>query len=94
MEKEKLLQLLVEEGYPEFMWEMTTKKLESLDLSVNEALSDLLEGKVPSLTIEGYSYDTLVQKYRMKPVGAILTLDWLVKSPHEALMSLNNPIKL
>jgi len=94
MDKEKIIQLLTEEGYPSFMWERTIEKLENLDPAVRVAFRELMEGHSPFISIEGYSFDSLVHEYRMKPIGALLTLDWLVRCPQEALMSLKQPIKL
>lgn len=37
-----------------------------------------------SAEAEGYSMECLMKEYGMKFTGAILTLDWLIKSPQEA----------
>ena len=49
--------------------------------------------KLPQIIIEGYSYKTLVENYGMKPIGAFLTLDWLIREPQKALTSLKKGIK-
>lgn len=37
---------------------------------------------------EGYSIKTLMRDYGMQFTGAILTLDWLIKDPQEAVKAL------
>ncbi|HNR95918.1 MAG TPA: hypothetical protein PKJ21_04650 [Anaerolineae bacterium] len=41
-------------------------------------------GELPELEAEGYSLRLLVEEYGLKPVGALLTLDWLMVEPEEA----------
>lgn len=42
---------------------------------------------------EGYSINTLKQKYEMNFIAALLTLDWIVKSPVEAISQLKKGIR-
>lgn len=91
--EDKLIGILKEEGYPPFMIEKTIEKIHNLSFSVNEVFSKWLEdGRIPKLTIEGYSYSMLLNEYGMKPIGAFLTLDWLVKKPEEAKTALEKGI--
>ncbi|MCQ2306677.1 MAG: hypothetical protein MJ000_03805 [Bacteroidales bacterium] len=54
----------------------------------NEFLAEvekIIEGKECSLEIDGISYGELVEKDGMKPIRAILFLDWLRTEPEAAL---------
>ena len=94
MNKETLLNLLKEENYPAHMIENTIAKLEKLQPSVDAMFSTWVNtGKIPTVSIEGYTYSTLVRDYGMKPVGAFLTLDWLVREPERASASLKRGIR-
>ena len=89
MEKEVILNLLKEEEYPDYMIEQTSLKLEKLQPVLSHAFDLWVnKGIVPTITIEGYSYEKLTSAYGMKPVGAFLTLDWLCREPDKALQSL------
>jgi hypothetical protein len=46
------------------------------------------DGEIPDLTCEGYSIPQLISDFDMNPVAAFLTMDWLFKSPDEAVTSL------
>ena len=47
----------------------------------------------PSVSAEGFSYETLVTDYKMNPVGALITLDWLIREPEIAKEALKKGIK-
>lgn len=94
MDNNLLVQLLIKEKYPDYLIGQTVAKLNVLHPTVNAAFSEwLLNGTIPDLTIEEYSYTILVNDFGMKPVGAFLTLDWLVKEPEDARMALKKGIK-
>ncbi|MBR4039926.1 MAG: hypothetical protein IKJ11_07495 [Clostridia bacterium] len=41
----------------------------------------------------GYSLNRLVSEMGMRFTGALLTLDWIIKEPEEALKALSEPIR-
>lgn len=47
-------------------------------------IDNLLEGKEPNLEIEGVTYDQLRNKDGMRPIRAILFLDWVRTEPEAA----------
>lgn len=94
MDKNIILALLKEESYPAHMIENTLAKLENLQPQVALMFSAWVNtGKIPETSIEGFTYSTLVDNYGMKPIGAFLTLDWLVREPERACASLKKGIK-
>lgn len=94
MNKEILLKLLKEEEYSPNIIEATISKLINLQPLVADNFELWLsEGILPSLEIEGFSYQILVNDYGMKPIGAFLTLDWLCRDPKRASLSLKRGIK-
>lgn len=94
MERDKIIELLKEQGYPAFMLDKTADKVESLSPILNEAFNHWVKcGIEPSFSLKGYSYSLLVEEFNMKPIGAFLTLDWLIREPEKALESLNRGIK-
>ena len=77
MEREKIIEILKEESYPEFMIEQTVNKLENLEPEIKSAFEQWLnDGLIPTLSLEGYTYLDLVKNFGMKPVGAFKIL-WI-----------------
>ena len=94
MERNRIIEILKEQGYPTFMLEKTADKVENLSLPLKESFSLWVEsGREPSLSIKGYSYSILIEKFKMKPVGAFITLDWIMREPEKAIENLNRGIK-
>lgn len=94
MERDKIIELLNNQGYPAFMLDKTADKVENLSPILQEAFDCWVRcGIEPSFSIKGYSYSLLVEKFDMKPIGAFLTLDWLIREPEKALENLNKGIK-
>ena len=76
------------------MLDKTADKIENLSPVLQEAFDCWVKCNIePSFSIKGYSYSSLIETYNMKPIGAFLTLDWLIKEPEEALENLNRGIK-
>ena len=94
MDRETIFALLKEEAYPAHMIENTVAKLERLQPSVASSFSTWInEGKIPEAVVEGFTYATLINDYGMTPIGAFLTLDWLVRDPQKASASLKKGIR-
>lgn len=89
MNKEYILRLLKEEGYPTFMLETTINKINNFDPRISAIFKDWFQnGVIPQLDICGYTYTKLTSQYNMKPVGAFITLDWLLREPDKASYAL------
>lgn len=94
MERDTIIGLLKEEAYPEYMLEQTADKMENLEYEIREAFEKwYLDGTIPAIKLEGYSYQDLVNQFGMKPVGAFITLDWLKREPEKAAKALKAGIK-
>ena len=39
------------------------------------------------------AYATLIEKYKMNPIGAFITVDWIMREPEKATKELNRGIK-
>ena len=94
MERNQIIEILKEEDYPEYMIEQTANKLENLEPEIKIAFEQWhLNGTIPTITLEGYTYQDLVILYGMKPVGAFITLDWLKREPDKAARALEKGIR-
>lgn len=71
------------------------KNLEGLSEPLKPLLNAWLEsGEEDDDTMySGYSLNSLMNDYRMKFTGALLTLDWLVKEPDKAVKALKSGIR-
>ena len=94
MERTEIIRILKEEGYPDFMLEKTADKIEAFNPDMATGFSEFcIQGTIPEIEVEGYNYKSLVEEYGMKPVGAFITLDWLVREPDNAKNALIKGIK-
>lgn len=94
MEKQTIENILKEEKYPDYMLEKTIEKVERFDSTVMKIFEEWSKsGEEPTLSIEGFSYHQLVDEYGMKPVGAFITLDWLLRDPQKAVAALKRGIR-
>ena len=94
MDKQSLEKLLVECGYPAHMIEGTAKKIMNFQPRVAQAFQVWHAGEqCPDITVEGYSFADLTGHYGMKPIGALITLDWLLRDPQSATAALRRGVK-
>ena len=94
MERKQIIKILKEESYPEYMIEQTADKIENLENEIKEVFEKWhLDGTFPTIKLEGYSFQDLVDQFGMKPVGAFITLDWLKREPEKAARALERGIK-
>lgn len=63
----------------------TIIRIRKLPKSFLIAVNDIIEKGNCNLEVEGVSYEDLVEKDGMKPIRAILFLDWLRTEPESAL---------
>lgn len=94
MERNNIIMILCSQDYPEYMLETTADKVENMNKSLKEAFEDWANnGTIPTIEVEGWSYNRLIEKYNMRPVAAFLALDWLKRDPEKATKSLEKGIK-
>lgn len=62
----------------------TIYRLRKLPKELLLAVESVISGKQPEITINGVTYDELVEKDGMKPIRAILMLDWIRREPEAA----------
>ena len=94
MERNNIIMILCSQDYPEYMLETTADKVENMNKSLKEAFEDWANnGTIPTIEVEGWSYNRLIEKYNMRPVAALLALDWLIRDPGKASKSLKKGIR-
>ena len=94
MERTEIIKILKEEGYPDFILEKTADKIEAFSPETATKFYEFcIQGTTPEIEVEGYNYKSLVEEYGMKPVGAFITLDWLIREPEKAKEALQKGIK-
>ena len=94
MDRVRIKETLVEEQYPEFMIEKTVDKIEVFSPVVAKAFCSWCERKEQiNLVVEGFSFNDLISKWGMNPVGAFITLDWLVREPESAKQALSRGVR-
>ena len=62
----------------------TIYKLRKLPKELLLAVDSVISDKEPTITINGVSYEELVEKDGMRPIRAILMLDWIRREPDAA----------
>lgn len=94
MEREKIIEILKNEGYPDFIIGKTADKIEAFSPVIAKAFCSWCERKEQiNLVVEDFSFDDLIGKWGMKPIGAFITLDWLIREPEKAKEALNKGIR-
>lgn len=94
MDKKVIREILIREQYPEFMIETTIAKIENFSPEVADAFKSWSSDNCNvDIEIEGFTFADLVSKWGMNPVGALITLDWLVREPGKAKMALSRGIR-
>lgn len=94
MDRNMLLTLLKKESYPDYIVDATIEKIEKFQPSILDAFKLWIsDGKTPDFSVEGYAFSDLIKQYDMKPVGAFLTLDWLLREPEKASHALKRGIR-
>ena len=94
MERTEIIRILKEEGYPDFMLEKTTDKIEAFSSVVQKAFEEWCNNKQqPNIVVEGFAFTDLLTQWGMKPIGAFITLDWLLREPESAKNALRKGIK-
>ena len=88
-ENEIITRLISQYGYPQNGAEIIAKKLIDSSPQVQQVFNVFWEsGEIPVLEVEGYTVSRLSEEHGMKPIAALLTLDWLIRDPDHAKRSL------
>lgn len=94
MNRDNIIMILCAQDYPDYMLDQTADKIERMDVRLKDAFEDWVNNDVtPSIVIEGWSYNLLIQKFNMRPVAAFLALDWLLRDPVKATNALKRGIR-
>ncbi len=94
MNRDKIIMVLCAQDYPDYMLEQTADKIERMDKRINAAFEEWVDNNVtPSIIIEGWNYNSLIDKFNMRPIAAFLALDWLTRDPKNASKALNRGIR-
>lgn len=91
---EKIKQMLLERGYAGKQVNTVINDLMAMDESLKEGFSLWIETeKETDCTIKGITLSELKKKFGMTYPAALLTMDWIIKEPEEAIESINYGIK-
>ena len=91
LKKDIINRLIAEFDYPEYGAALVAKKLLHLQGSIKPLFTDWWYiGKKPLVDVEEYTFESLTESYKMNPIAAFLTLDWLVREPKRAKESLKH----
>jgi len=94
MNRDNIIMTLCAQDYPDYMLEQTADKVERMDERIKAAFEEWVDNDViPTIEIEGWSYNKLVEKFKMRPVAAFLALDWLTREPEKAAKALKRGIR-
>jgi hypothetical protein len=90
MERSSVIERLCHEfGYSAQGARLIVDKLDRLDGEILFAFQRWWQdGTLPDYEAEGYTIERLMTGHGMNPIAAFLTLDWLVREPEKALISL------
>lgn len=89
-QKSEIVHFLISQaGYKPHVAELTADDLLAAQPVIQQAFKVWYDTEVlPELEIEGYTAQRLIAEYHLHPVAALLTLDWLLVDPQEALTAL------
>ena len=94
MDRNNIIMILCSQDYPQYMLEQTADKLENMNSNLKVAFEDWANnGTIPTVEVEGWSYNRLIEKFKMRPIAAFIALDWLIRDPEKASKSLNIGIR-
>ena len=93
--KEEIAQELRERGYENKMSELVAAELIIISEKLHNLLNDWIDDPLNEgdYGCEGYSIAGLMKTRKMLYPAALLTIDWILKEPDEALASVKRRIK-
>lgn len=78
--------ILIERGYNSKRAELVANELKTIDQKLLEPFNRWLDtGEETDLKVNGISILELMQTYNLKYPAALLSIDWIIKNPKEAL---------
>lgn len=91
----QIKQILIDRGYNERNATLVAQELTRLATPLQPLITKWLENEHvrEDYEAEGFSISALMQKRGMTYPAALLTIDWLLKEPKEAKLSLSRGIK-
>ena len=93
--KDKVIKALVDRlNYPSQRAELLWSNLARLDEKLMPILVRWLDSGdgADQTQYEGYCVDSLRKNYGMNTISALLTLDWIIKEPEQAVAALRDGI--
>lgn len=88
------IQKLAARGYEGAAGKLMAEKLSKVDSRFNEGIQLWLsDGIETDYEIEGIKLSELVSKFSLKYPAAILSLDWLLREPEKAKLSIKRGIR-
>ncbi|HTK09753.1 MAG TPA: hypothetical protein VL485_21455 [Ktedonobacteraceae bacterium] len=84
------LRLEAEFGYTRKRAEETARKLQTCAPAIQKAFEQWWRGQgfAEQLEAQGYTLQRLMDEHNFRPVGAFLTMDWIMREPDQALRAL------
>ena len=77
--------IIREEGLDPINACRTIQKIRQLPVKLKLAIFDIIESKMPYIEYHDISLDELINNDKMKPIRAILMLDWIRREPAIAM---------
>ena len=95
MEKDLIYNVLLERGYDEKSAQLVATELMALNKPLDTYLEKWIqnESDISDYGAHCYSIKQLMEERNMTYPAALLTMDWLMKEPDEAVASLKRGIK-
>ena len=94
MNENRIMEVLVSNGYPEKQAQMTAAELLQIDASLQPLLAQWIENGVETdVEAEGFSLVWLMKQYKMMYPAALLTIDWLIKEPEIAVNAVRKGVR-
>lgn len=90
MDTQTLIESLTQDyGYPPDGAALVADKITRLTAPVDQAFSAWWQtGQPPTIELQGYTVERLMNEHTMNAIAAFLTLDWLNREPDKALAAL------
>ena len=95
MEEKTIINILEQRGYDSHSAKLVVGELLQLSNPLNSMFGDWMsdESNMKDYSTNGFSIYQLMKERNMTYPAALLTIDWLLKDPKNALISLNRVIK-
>lgn len=90
MNNEELVEILQDDfHYPSAGASVVAKKIMQFQPELLASFTAFIQkGELPQVSIEGYDLERLMNEFDMTPIAGFLTLDWLMRDPEEAKLTL------